>query len=101
MDGLLEELLRLESAKYKALIEIDASAYEASVHAQLRLLSSSRNIRVEAFSVDRLQALSELITLNTRLLQNLVSSTPAFNQNRYTAEVFITATTDGGAYRCG
>jgi len=35
MDGLVEELLRLESAKHKALVEIDASAYDASVRAQL------------------------------------------------------------------
>ena len=37
MDGLVEELLCLESAKHKALIEIDASAYDASVREQLRL----------------------------------------------------------------
>ena len=88
MDGLVEELLRLESAKHKALIEIDASAYDASVHEQLRLVSVSKVARDSAASVDRLLALSQLITLNSRLLQNLVSTTPwfAFSKNGYTAE---------------
>jgi|SRR6266853_1136016 len=88
MDGLVEELLRLESAKHKALIEIDACAYDASVREQLRLVSVSKVTRDSAASVDRLLALSQLITLNSRLLQNLVSTTPwfAFSKNGYTAE---------------
>jgi hypothetical protein len=88
MDGLVEELLRLESAKHKALIEIDASAYDANVRAQLHLLSASKRTADKVTSVERLLALSQLITLNTRLLQNLVSTTPwfAFNKNGYTAE---------------
>src|SRR5437867_7113596 len=78
MDGLVEELLRLESAKHKALVEIDASAYDASVRAQLRLLSTSKQSGTQAASVERLLSLSQLITLNTRLLQNLISTTPWF-----------------------
>ena len=61
MDGLVEKLLRLEGAKHKALVEIDAFAYDASVRKQMRLL-----------------AIPQLITLNTRLLQTLVSTTPWF-----------------------
>ena len=88
MDGLVEELLRLESAKHKALVEIDASAYDAHVQTQLRLLSVSRNSSDQTTNVERLLALSQLITLNTRLLHNLVSTSPlfAFNKNGYTAK---------------
>jgi hypothetical protein len=88
MDGLVDKLLRLESAKHKALIEIDAPAYDASVREQVRLLAVSKAVAYQASSVERLLALSQLITLNTRLLQNLVSTSPlfAFNKNGYTAK---------------
>ena len=88
MDGLVKELLRLESAKHKALVEIDAPAYDAHVQTQLRLLSVSRNSSDKTTNVERLLALSQLITLNTRLLHNLVSTSPlfAFNKNGYTAK---------------
>ena len=78
MDGLVEELLRLESAKHEALILIDASAYDASVREQMRLLADFRIPLTGLTGVDRLLALSQLITLNTRLLQNLISTTPLF-----------------------
>jgi len=89
MDGLVEELLRLESAKHLALIEIDASAYDASVREQLHLLAVSKGSpHNKVSSVERLLSLSQLITLNTRLLQNLISTSPlfAFNKNGYTAK---------------
>ena len=88
MDGLVEELLRLESAKHKALIEIDASAYDENVQAQLRLVSTSKASPDRITNVERLLALSQLITLNTRLLQNLISTSPmfAFSKNGYTAD---------------
>src|SRR6059036_2564654 len=89
MDGLVEELLRLESAKHKALVEIDAPAYDANVRAQLRLVSASIRISDKLANVDRLLALSQLITLNSRLLQNLVSTTPWFalgSNNGYNAK---------------
>jgi hypothetical protein len=69
MDGLVEKLLRLESAKHKALIEFDASAYHHHVQAQLRLLAVSKPSAGNVTNVERLLALSQLITLNTRLLQ--------------------------------
>ena len=92
MDGLVEELLRLESAKHKALVLIDASAYDANVHEQMRLLASSKGSAAQVASVERLLALSQLITLNTRLLQNLVSTNPlfAFSKNSYTAKGRVT-----------
>ncbi len=93
MDGLVEELLRLESAKHKALVEIDAPAYDANVRAQLRLVSASKRISDKLANVDRLLALSQLITLNSRLLQNLVSTTPwfAFSKNAYNAQGRVSA----------
>ena len=79
MDGLVEKLLRLEGAKHKALVEIDAFAYDASVQKQMRLLAISRKNPSDGVAdVERLLALSQLITLNTRLLQTLVSTTPWF-----------------------
>lgn len=102
MDGLVKELLRLESAKHKALIEIDASAYDTTVREQMRLISASRNFTAaEVSSVERLLALSQLITLNTRLLQNLVSTTPwfAFNRNGYTAKGRVAPATASGPRR--
>src|SRR5215467_15868114 len=88
MDGLVEELLRLESAKHKALIEIDASSYDATVREQLRLVSVSKVTPDSVANLESVLALSQLITLNSRLLQNLISTTPwfAFSKNSYTAE---------------
>jgi hypothetical protein len=98
MDGLVEELLRLEDAKHKALVAIDASAYDDNVRLQMHLLSTSKTAQAgPAADVDRLLALSQLITLNTRLLQNLVSTTPwfAFSENSYTASGHVAARTSG------
>jgi hypothetical protein len=97
MDGLVKELLRLEDAKHKALVSIDASAYDENVRKQMLLLSSSKTVQTAPADLDRLLALSQLITLNTRLLQNLVSTTPwfAFSENSYTAKGSVTAHTRG------
>jgi hypothetical protein len=78
MDGLVEQLWRLESAKHRALVSIDAPAYEATVREQMRLLGASKGT-IRVTNLERLLALSQLITLNTRLFKNLVSSTPVFN----------------------
>ena len=87
MDGLVEELLRLESAKHTALVLIDASAYEANVREQVRLLAVSKRSGGQATSVERLLALSQLITLNNHLLHNLRLTTPLFAyKDRYSAE---------------
>src|SRR5262249_18001191 len=87
MDGLVNELLRLESAKHKALVEIDAPAYDESVREQLRLIAVSKDAANRVSDVKGLLSLSQLITLNTRLLQNLISTSPmfAFSRNSYTA----------------
>src|SRR4051794_17660685 len=93
MDGLVEELLRLESAKHEALVLIDAAAYADSVREQMRLLAVFRDADKKASNVGRLLSLSQLITLNTRLLQNLISTNPrfAFNENGYTAQGSMSA----------
>jgi hypothetical protein len=97
MDGLVNELLRLEDAKHKALVAIDASAYDDNVRKQMHLLAASKLRRPASSDLDRLLALSQLITLNTRLLQNLVSTTPwfAFSGNSYTAKGAVVARTSG------
>ena len=82
MDGLVEELLRLEDAKHKALVEINPAAYDDCVREQVRALST---IPAGDVSLERLLSLSQLIQLNKRLLHNLVSTTPwfAFSGNGY------------------
>ena len=92
MDGLVKELLRLESAKHKALVEIDASAYDENVREQMRLIAVSKDAdRVS--DVKGLLSLSQLITLNTRLLQNLISTSPlfSFSRNSYAANGRVAA----------
>jgi len=93
MDGLVEELLRLESAKHEALVLIDAAAYAVSVREQMRLLAVSRDAAKNLSNFERLLSLSQLITLNTRLLQNLISTNPrfAFNKTGYTAQGTMSA----------
>ena len=88
MDGLLEELWRLENSKHTALILIDAAAYDTNVRAQIRLLEEAKDGMTGVTNVERLLALSQLITLNTRLLHNLMSTTPLFNMigNAYAAD---------------
>lgn len=93
MDGLVHELLRLEGAKHKALVEIDATAYDANVREQMRLIAVSKTSTDSVSDVEELLTLSQLITLNTRLLQNLVSTTPlfAFSKNGYSSNGHMAA----------
>jgi len=88
---LLEELLRLEGAKHKALVSIDAPAYEETVREQMRVLAASENKLGGVTNVKGLQALSQLISVNTRLLQNLFSATPLFylSANGYTSQGLV------------
>ena len=55
MDGLVEELMRLENAKHKALVLIDAPAYDATVREQMRLLAASKQQSPQVASVERFQ----------------------------------------------
>jgi hypothetical protein len=85
MDGLVEELLRLEKAKHRALVLIDPAAYDAGVRDQMRLIETNAKTTRAATNVEGLLALSQLITLNARLLQNLMETTPAFAMAGYSA----------------
>ena len=76
MDGLVEELLRLENAKNTALVSIDATAYDHGVHEQIRLLEASKDATASVTNVDQLKALQQLIRVNTRLLKNLLLTWP-------------------------
>ena len=74
MDGILDELLRLEDAKYHALIKCDAAGYEKYVREQLYLIDEPR-LKGRA-SADKLLAFSKQAILNTSLYLNLVSTQP-------------------------
>ena len=41
MDGIVEQLLRLEEAKHKALLKCDSATYELHVSVQMRLFESA------------------------------------------------------------
>jgi hypothetical protein len=67
------------------LIRIDAPAYDAVVSEQVRLLGEFGEVPTSVTNAGPLLALSQLITLNTRLLQNLLATTPIFESVSYTA----------------
>ena len=98
MDGLVEKLLRLESAKKKALVSIDAPTYDSSIREQLRLLDAAKGSFAKTSSIEGLLILSQLITVNTRLLKNLLSTTPLvhLSAHYYTAEGRLSAQPTSG-----
>jgi hypothetical protein len=82
MAGLVEQLLELEGAKHRALMACDATAYEESVKSQLQLLNTAGELRAAAeASPAKVEVLSRLIRLNTHLLLNHFSASPAFAAN--------------------
>jgi hypothetical protein len=89
MDGILDQLLRLESAKHRALIESNAADYEANVRAQLRLVDDNPGLpRCASEAPGQAAVLSKLIRLNTALVLNLISASPVLRliQTAYTRE---------------
>ena len=76
MDGILDELLRLEDAKHHALIGLDPAAYDRSVREQTALLDDSRLSAEARRASDKLLAFSKLANLNTSLYQNLFTTAP-------------------------
>ena len=90
MQGIVQELLRLECAKQKALIDGDAPAYDEFVRAQLHFLdSNTTNLESDARRhAGQLKELAKAVRLNTALFWNLMSVSPAFERIRagYTAE---------------
>jgi hypothetical protein len=83
MDGILEELLRLEDAKHKALISCDASIYDSCVREQARLIELPGIPREARSSVDKLLAFSKLASLNASLYFNLISTLTASPSQSY------------------
>lgn len=79
MEGLIERLLQLETAKHHALMACDAAAYDSQVKSQLQLLDANVDLAPAAREApDKLEVLSRLIRLNTNLLLNHFSASPAF-----------------------
>ena len=82
MDGILDELLRLEDAKHQALIGLDPAAYDRSVRDQTALLDDSRLSAEARGASDKLLAFSKLASLNTSLYQNLFTTTPSLTNSQ-------------------
>ena|SRR6187399_2876141 len=76
MDGILEELLRLESVKNRALIELDSDAYEESVEKQIGLINDPGISDAARSGADTLVAISRLNSFNTTLYENLLATAP-------------------------
>jgi len=76
MDGIVDELLRLEDAKHHALIGLDSATYDRSVREQTTLLEDSRLSAEARRASDKLLAFSKLASLNSNLYQNLLTTAP-------------------------
>ena len=76
MDGILEELLRLEGAKHRALVQCDAVAYDECVRTQSDLVEDPRISSEARTSADKLLEFSKLARINSSLYMNLLSTAP-------------------------
>jgi len=76
MDGILKELLRLEGAKNRALIDLDPAAYEDSVQKQIGLINDPGIPEAARSDKDTLVAISKLSSFNTTLYENLLATAP-------------------------
>jgi hypothetical protein len=76
MDGILEELLRLEGAKNRALIDLTPEVYEASVQKQVSLIDDPGISEAARTGADKLLAFSKLNNFNTSLYENLMATAP-------------------------
>ena len=76
MDGILEELLRLEGVKNRALIDLDAAVYEDSVQKQIGLINDPGISEAAHASRETLVAISKLSHFNTSLYENLLATAP-------------------------
>jgi hypothetical protein len=94
MDGILDELLRLEGAKHHALIGLDSATYDRSVRAQVALLDDNRLSSEARKASDKLLAFSKLASLNSNLYQNLLTTAPwVVNPRAYTGTGHFSTTT--------
>jgi hypothetical protein len=83
-----QELLRLETAKHRALLECDSQSYHDRVVEQVHLVNSGVDPAAAAQNNPEIVgALSRLTRLNTVLLLNVISTSPVFaaNRNGYTS----------------
>jgi hypothetical protein len=76
MDGILEELLRLEGVKNRALIDLDPAAYEDSVQRQIGLINDPGISEAARTGKETLAAISKLSNFNTSLFENLLATAP-------------------------
>ena len=76
MDGILEELLRLEGVKNRALIDLDPAAYEDSVQKQIVLINDPGLMEAARTGKETLAAISKLSNFNTTLYENLLATAP-------------------------
>jgi hypothetical protein len=76
MDGILEELLRLEGVKNRALIDLDPAAYEDSVQKQIGLINDPGISEADRTDRETLVAISKLSHFNTSLYENLLATAP-------------------------
>jgi len=76
MDGILEELLRLEGVKNRALIDLDPAVYEDSVQKQVGLINDPGILEAARTGTDKLLAISKLNSFNTSLYENLLATAP-------------------------
>ena len=99
MDGIVDELLRLEDAKHHALIGLDPAMYDRSVRKQAVLLEDSRLTAEARRASDKLLAFSKLASLNTNLYQNLLTTTPLLvSASAYTVKGRMSANTAPGSF---
>jgi hypothetical protein len=76
MDGILEELLRLENAKHHALLTLNSEVYEDSVQQQNSLIDNPGFSVSDRVGSGNLLAFSKLAGINTTLYENLLSTAP-------------------------
>jgi len=95
MDGILEELLRLENVKHHALLTVNSDVYEDSVRQQNSLIDSSEFSIADGSHSVKLLAFSKLIRLNASLYENLLSTAPWVDmaRNAYSDQGFQTDST--------
>ena len=70
MDGILEELLRLEDAKHHALLNADEVAYDDYVCEQIRLLDDPQISTESRWSPSKLLEFSKRVNVNASLYWN-------------------------------
>src|SRR5438552_1022653 len=92
MDGILDELLRLEDAKHHALLTLNSNVYEDSVQKQSSLVENPGLSAADSAASGKLIAFANLAGLNTTLYENLLSTAPWIDgtRGRYTGQGYLT-----------